>query len=172
MLLKWFKNLSFKKILKEALIMGVLIAVMANVISYLRQPELKSNTLQLGHQQTLNSGEINDEMLKNAVMIHFWATWCPVCQAEKSNINFISDYFDVVSVAVKSGTPQQVLKYMEKEEVRFKVINDRDGALAREYDVNVFPTTFIYNSKGELVFSEVGYTTVLGLYLRMWWASL
>ena len=152
--------------------MGLLIAIMANVISYFRQPELYSNKLQLERMQTLNGGEIDVDMFEDAVMIHFWATWCPVCQTEESNINFISDYFDVVSIAVKSGAPEQVLEYMEKEGVRFTVINDRYGALASEYDVNVFPTTFIYNSEGELVFSEVGYTSILGLYLRMWWASL
>ncbi|HFU73943.1 MAG TPA: redoxin domain-containing protein [Helicobacteraceae bacterium] len=172
MLLKWIQGLSFKKILKEALIMGLIIVVMANVISYFRQPELSSHKLQLERLQTLNSGEVDADMFEDAVMVHFWATWCPVCQTEEGNINFIANHFDVVSVVVKSGADEQVLEYMEKEGVNFTVVNDRYGALASEHDVNVFPTTFIYNSEGELVFTTVGYTSIVGLYLRMWWASL
>jgi thioredoxin-related protein len=56
---------------------------------------------------------------------------------------------------------------MKKHQLHFKVLNDYDGSWAKRFNVTVFPTTFIYDSSGELRFSEVGYTTTAGLLARM-----
>jgi hypothetical protein len=51
------------------------------------------------------------------------------------------------------------------------VINDSSGFISSEFNIAAFPTTFIYDKEKNLVFSEVGYTSTLGLWLRMLWAS-
>ncbi|MBE0514471.1 hypothetical protein [Sulfurimonas sp.] len=44
--------------------------------------------------------------------------------------------------------------------------------ITQRYGVSVFPTTIIYDKDGNEAFSEVGYTTTIGLWLRMWIAGL
>jgi hypothetical protein len=56
---------------------------------------------------------------------------------------------------------------MRENGYHFRVVNDAEGKWADIFHVEAFPTTFIFDSKGELQFTEVGYTTTLGLKGRL-----
>jgi thiol-disulfide isomerase/thioredoxin len=158
--------MNWKKLLKELLMGVVLIFIFSNIISYLRQPELSSTrlpertvTLLDGSAYTLKPGK--------PVVIHFWATWCRVCKMEVANIESLSKAYDVLTIAVNSGDDKEVSAYMQTHGLHFRVLNDTNGSWAKQFKVEAFPTTFIYDSSGELRFSEVGYTTTAGLLARM-----
>ena len=76
-----------------------------------------------------------------------------------------------MTIAVNSGDDEEIKKFMQSKEASFDVIHDRESKLAQNFYVEVFPTTFIYNAEGKLVFSEVGYTSTAGLVARMAWAK-
>ena len=166
------KKWSLKAVLKELVWMAVLVFVMANVISYLKKPDIQSEQLpQI--QERLIDGQVfsTDSLDGKPLLVHFWATWCPTCKAEAGNIETLSKHFDILSIAVKSGSDADLRAYMNERELTFNVLNDTQRAYADAFAVGVFPTTYIFNAKGELVFTEVGYTSTIGLYLRMWWAQ-
>ncbi len=167
-----YKNWSVKKILKELAIMALIVFVASNVFSYLRKPDLQDSHLPK-IQSELVSGKLFDskEFEGKPLLIHFWATWCPVCKTEAGNIQTVSEYYNVLSIAVKSGSDEEIRSYLKEQGVDYRVINDVGSKWARMYSVGVFPTTFVYNSKGEIAFSEVGYTSTIGLLARMWWAQ-
>jgi thiol-disulfide isomerase/thioredoxin len=106
------------------------------------------------------------------VLLHFWATWCAVCKAEQSNIDAIARALPVVSVASESGDARAVAAYAREHAIAPPVILDSSGALARRFGVRAFPTTFVIDAGGRIRHSEVGYTTEIGLRLRMWLAGL
>lgn len=106
------------------------------------------------------------------VLVHFWATWCPVCKFEQSNIENISKDFPVITVAMQSGTNEQLKQFMKDENLSFKVINDEKNILSRRYKIKGVPVSFIVNKKNEIKFTEVGYSSELGLRIRLWWAGL
>jgi len=56
---------------------------------------------------------------------------------------------------------------MKEKELSFNVVNDAQGVLAKQFHVEAYPTTFIYDAKGELKFTEVGYTSTAGLLARL-----
>lgn len=166
-----FKKWSLKKIFKEILIMVVLVTIFSNVISYLRQPDLPTEHLPQIVVDLIDSKHFSTDTIKGKpLMVHFWATWCPVCKTEIGNIDRIAKDFEVLSVAVKSGSDNDLKTFMQEHDLDFRVYNDTAG-LSNDFEVGVFPTTYIFDSKGELAFTEVGYTSTLGLYLRMWWAD-
>ena len=106
------------------------------------------------------------------VLIHFWASWCPVCKLEQSNIeNIAKDHF-VVTIAMQSGNNDELNQFMQEEKLSFNVINDESGELSRKYNIRGVPVSFIVNKENKIEFVEVGYTTELGLRLRLWWAGL
>lgn len=161
---KW----SFKKIFKEVAIGLLMLFVIGNVISYLRKPTLDSNVLPFYKVQTIFNKEVDTKIYHGKpLLVHFWATWCPVCRLENANIELISRKYNVITVAVKSGDDEALKMYMNENNFTFEVINDNEGALSEQFHVEVFPTTFIYGSDSKLKFSEVGYSTTAGLFARM-----
>lgn len=105
------------------------------------------------------------------VLLHFWATWCGVCKAEQSNIDAIARALPVVSVASESGDARKVSAYVREHAIAPEVIVDPSGTLARSFGVHAFPTTFVIDAAGHIRHAEVGYTSELGLRLRMWLAG-
>ncbi|RLA70719.1 MAG: protein disulfide oxidoreductase [Epsilonproteobacteria bacterium] len=162
------KNWNWRSILKEILIVIVLMFILSNIMSYLRKPDLDSSQLPKIELQLLD-GSIFTVPKDQPILIHFWALWCPTCKLEASNIEAVSKKYKVLSIAVDSGSDTKVKEYMQEQNLSFKVFNDRDGTWAKQFKVEMYPTTFIYDSQGQLRFSEVGYTSTAGLLARFEW---
>ena len=104
------------------------------------------------------------------VLVHFWATWCGVCRAEESTIVSLSHDLPVVTIASRSGGAEEIRAYLQRRQIALPVVPDPTGTIARRYGVSRFPTTFVVDADGDIRHTEVGYTTEIGLRLRMWLA--
>jgi len=152
---------TLKKYLKEIIKSVLIVTVVLNAYSYYQAQDLNKERLPI---ENINLNE-------KPLMIHFWATWCEVCKLEAANIQDVSNKYKVITIASQSGSDDDILKYMKENNVDFTFVNDYDSSYANLFNIKVFPTTLIYDKDKNLVFSEVGYTSTLGLHLRMWWAS-
>lgn len=101
------------------------------------------------------------------VLVHFWATWCPVCRLEQGTINRLARDYQVLSVAMQSGADAEVREYMQQHHLNFPVLNDDDGVHAARWRIRGVPTSFILDATGRIRFVEAGYTTEAGLRLRL-----
>jgi peroxiredoxin len=104
------------------------------------------------------------------MLLHFWATWCPICRLEEGEIMRLSRSHPVLTVAMQSGSPSEVEAHLTERERALDVVNDPDGALARRYGVRAVPSTFIIDRDGQIVFRKQGYAPPLELRLRLWLA--
>ncbi len=161
---------NIKKYLKEIVTFIVLMTLFANIMSLYKAQNVNKQALSLVNLTLINDTKYIFPTNK-PILIHFWATWCPVCKVESHNIQTIANHFEVLTIAVKSGSDITIEQYMKENGINYKVYNDDEGFLASEYKVPAYPTTFIYDAKGNLVFSEVGYTSTFGLWIRMLWAE-
>ena len=155
-----------KKYIKEALILFVMIALAMNLMSYYRSLDLNKDRLDINSFILLDGSEY---FVKNdkPILVHFWATWCPTCKFEAGNIEKVSKDYEVITIAVQSGSNEEIKKYLDENNLSFKVVNDNDAFYSSIFNIKAFPTTFIYDKNKNLKFSEVGYTTTAGLYSRM-----
>ena len=141
-----------KKYIKEAVLFGVALFVISGAVSLYRT----------------SSMEISDDVCKKgADVVYFWATWCPVCKMTSPNVDRVAKSFDVQSIAVSSGDEAEVRSYMSERELHFRLLNDKDGKIAAQNGVHIFPT-IVFCKDGEVRLAEAGYISTLGLWLRAW----
>ena len=155
---------------KEILIFLVVMTIISNLISLYKSQDLSKQKFNLLSNKLITK-ELYTPTQNRPILLHIWGTWCPVCKAEADNIQRLSEYYDVITVAVNSGSDIEIAKYLKENGLNYRVINDKEGHIAQELHVAVYPTTFIYDKDKNLLFSEVGYTSSFGLFIRMWWAS-
>jgi len=160
---KW----TIKSVIKEIISTLVVFFLISFVVNYIRKPEITENIYSY-ELVDLKQNQVDFTHYKGKpLIVHFWATWCPTCKLEASNIEAISQEYNVVSIAVNSGTNGNLEAFMHKHNLSYKVVNDAEGKLAKKFNIEAYPSTLIYSSKGELKFTEVGYSTTLGLKARL-----
>lgn len=160
---KW----TFKSILKEFISTLLIFFIISIVINYIRKPNINEDIYNLELIDISHNSLIVKNYRDKPLLVHFWATWCPTCKLEAPNIDALSKKYNVISIAVNSGTDEKIELFMKEHDLTYRVINDRSGVLAKKFGIEVYPTTLIYNSKGKLKFSEVGYSTTVGLQTRI-----
>jgi peroxiredoxin len=163
------KNWSIKKILKEIISTLLILFVVSMGLNYIRKPDTSEQLpkIQLKdiYQKEIQLRELSKK--EAPTIVHFWATWCPTCKLEAPNLEALRDSCNVVTIAVNSGSDEELQAFLKERNLGYRVINDRDGQLAQKFGVGAYPTTFIYNTEGKLKFSEVGYSTTYGLKARV-----
>jgi thiol-disulfide isomerase/thioredoxin len=105
------------------------------------------------------------------VLVHFWATWCGVCKLEQGTVDSLAKDHAVLTVASTSGGTREVEQYLRTQGLTFPALADPEGALASRFGIRAFPTSLVVDPAGAIRFVETGYTTSLGLRLRLWWAG-
>jgi len=106
-------------------------------------------------------------MRGRTVLVHFWATWCPVCRLQQGSIDAIAEEHPVVTVAMQSGGNGDVAARMAEEGLSFPVLVDDLGILASRWGVSGVPTSFVVDGAGRIAFVETGYTSGAGLRARL-----
>lgn len=169
--MNFVKNITPKRFLYFSLQVLLLIAVYIGVKTYAQRdlvqdtPPVLNATLLSG--QTFNLQAQRDKPL----LLHFWASWCPICKLEQQSIESISKSHSVISIAMQSGDESELRTYMQTEKLSFPVITDNNGNIATRFGVKAVPVSFILNPDGKIVFIEAGFTSSWGLRLRLWLAG-
>ena len=95
-------------------------------------------------------------------LVNFWATSCVTCIAEMPQITathnkYNTKGFETFAVAMSYDPPSYVVNYAHTRALPFKVAIDNTGAVARAWgDVQLTPTTYLVNKRGEIVKQYVG----------------
>jgi len=122
--------------------------------------------------QSLEGNEIDLRQYQSKpVVIYFWAEWCPICKYETPVINELAKNYQVISVATFAENKQGIMQYLKDESIDMPVIYDENDEWARLYNVNAVPASFIIDEKGNVRFVEKGFTSSIGLRLRLWWVK-
>jgi len=95
-----------------------------------------------------------------AVIVNFWATWCPPCREEMPSMQRgweqVRDE-DIALLAVNVGeTADQIFVFTADYPVEFPLLLDRDGSVTDDWPVKGLPTTFVVDPEGRIVYRAVG----------------
>ena len=166
-----FKH-KLSSLLKELIFFGVIALIISQTMSHLRRPELKTDRLPELNTTLLDRSEMSVDQLKGRVtLVYIWASWCSVCSFQASAIHEIAREarpdLALLTIAVRSGHDDEVRALMRERGYTFPTLNDPRGVWSAHFGLSAYPTILIYNSEGALKWAEVGYTTSLGLKVRL-----
>lgn len=91
------------------------------------------------------------------VFVNFWATWCRPCIKEMPSIASLQRNLAGKNIEFFFASDEEVDKILKFKESRSMDLNFVRVENPETLGIEALPTTFIFNGKGELVFSEVGF---------------
>lgn len=106
-----------------------------------------------------------------AVLLYFWADWCPICKTTAGSVGNIAGDWPVTGIATQSGNAAAVAAFMTEKGYRWPSLADPDGRLMQRYGLPGTPAFVIVAPNGTIRFVAVGYTSEIGLRLRLWWTE-
>jgi thiol-disulfide isomerase/thioredoxin len=89
------------------------------------------------------------------VLLNFWATWCPPCVHEMPSMDRLQESLhgeDFAIMAVNMAEePQTVRTFLKRDvHVSFPVLLDSKGLALKDYEVFVYPTSYIIDKQGRI----------------------
>jgi len=95
-----------------------------------------------------------EDLRGKAVILNFWASWCPPCRAEMPAFQqALEEYSDVdLAILGVNATSQDSLldveKFLQEYQLDVTVPLDFSGQISRLYQIHSLPTTFFIDKQG------------------------
>ena len=110
-----------------------------------------------GHEQRLQ------DYRGKWVLVNFWATWCPPCLEEVPDLVSLHEAHkksDLVVIGVALDSSEKSVKeFVAKRHVSYPVVLGDYDMAAQVGEVEVLPTSYLFNPQGELVSYQEGLLT-------------
>jgi len=92
-----------------------------------------------------------------ALLINFWATWCPHCVEEIPSMNRALQHLDnnkfaMVSISYKD-TQALMKEFVKEVKVDFPILMDYDGEVSKQWNIFAFPSSFLVDANGMIRYS-------------------
>ena len=112
---------------------------------------------------------------KQKTLIYFFAPWCGVCHASIDNIEAIKrsaeGEINFYLVALDWKTKQEVELFLSSHKLTIPVVlGTRETQ--ETFQIRGFPSYYVIDSKGSIQSKDMGYTTELGMRIRLGLAEI
>ncbi len=98
---------------------------------------------------------------KTAVLINFWATWCPPCREEMPTLERLSrsrgGRVQVLGISLDTVNAAKVRAFVRELGITFPILLDPDLSVGKLYRVRGLPTSFVLDRDGIVRFREIGF---------------
>jgi len=160
-------------VFKTVLLYSLVFAVIYTAINWWRQPVMPANPqLQLTDYQgqTVDLAVLSQEQ---PTLVYFWGTWCPICSVTSPTIDKLAaaNNYPVVTIAIKSGSDQELQGYLNANRYEFTTVNDQEGDIFADWQGQVTPS-YVILKDGEMTQGLTGIQPLWSLKLRLWLSSV
>ncbi len=100
---------------------------------------------------------------RGPTLITFWALWCAPCKLEMRELKALHERYSGEGfsiIAVNEDSPRSTAKvrtYVSANGFPFHVVNDPNGQILQQFNVQALPHGFLYDRDGTIAHATVGY---------------
>ena len=117
-----------------------------------------------------NTHNLNFNNNDQPTLIYFFAPWCQVCHASIDNLEDIyqseKDNINIYLVALDWKNLQEILDFLSQHQLSMPVLLGTNQTRS-EYKIKGYPSYYLIDSDGKIVSKNFGYSTELGLRVRV-----
>lgn len=138
-------------------LLGALVAATALLAGCARDPAPQTTFVLLD-----GSKKTTADLKGKVALVNFWATSCTTCVAEMPKMvatydKYRAKGYEHLAVAMSYDPPSYVVNFAQTRKLPFSVAIDNTGNVAKAWgEVQLTPTTYLVNKKGEIVKRYVG----------------
>lgn len=116
----------------------------------------------LGYTRLDGSQHKLTDLKGKVTLINFWATSCTTCIKEMPDLVTTHQLLapkglETLAIAMEYDPPAYVMQFVQSRQLPFQVAMDHTGELAKAFGpVQLTPTTFVVNKKGQVVKQYIG----------------
>jgi thiol-disulfide isomerase/thioredoxin len=97
-----------------------------------------------------------------AVLVEFWATWCPPCRKNIPHLNDLhAKYPDLVMIGLTNEDETTITKFEKEVPIKYIVGGGTSNEVFQEFGVEFIPTAFLIDKTGTVVWTGSGYPTTI-----------
>lgn len=160
-----------------SLVIVIIIIVVA--IVFIQKPFSKTDSAEFGiidaDNTGINIGDIAPDFILEslegeplrlsnlrgkAVVINFWATWCPPCREEMPAFEQIfqqnKDELEILGVDLQER-PETIRKFLEEIPVTYPLLLDPNSEVKGAYNIFTQPVTYFLDKDGKIVDKKFGF---------------
>lgn len=98
------------------------------------------------------------------VVLNFWATWCPPCEAEMPHMQKYyekyreTDNVEIVGVNMTyyKEKVERVEQFLKSYDITFPIVLEMEESVSRQYEILTLPSTFMIDTEGKIQKTIVG----------------
>ena len=125
--------------------------IIAGMIKLKAPKQMQSFSLKALEGQSI---KVPEDYQGKALLVNFWATWCPHCVEEIPSMNRALDHLDkdrfaMISVSYKD-TQEIMEKFVKEVKVDFPILMDYDGEISEQWKVFAYPSSFLVDANGKI----------------------
>jgi peroxiredoxin len=95
------------------------------------------------------------------VLLTFFATWCPQCNAELPQLAHIQEQyqrrgFTVVAVSIDQDAKEEVQQWVTEKQLNYPVLHDQTFSVRNSHDISLVPTIYVLDKNMKLAAKVIG----------------
>ena len=89
-----------------------------------------------------------------ALLVEFWATWCPPCRESIPHLNALHQKYrskGLVIIGISDEDPSAVTRFRKKTPISYSVACDPGGRFRQQFGITGIPQSFLVGKDGRII---------------------